>query len=128
MGKKVSHTRVLAALIACPTIKAAAVECGISERVMHAYAREAEIADELRKARQEMGDTAKRAVLHSVTEAIGVLSQIMLDKTMAPMPRVLAAKALLDQAMRAAGLADAERRLQWLCDRGPVVIIDDIHE
>jgi len=95
---------------------------------MHAYAREAEIADELRKARQEMGDTAKRAVLHSVTEAIGVLSQIMLDKTMAPMPRVLAAKALLDQAMRAAGLADAERRLQWLCDRGPVVIIDDIHE
>ena len=128
MSEKVSRTRVLAALIAAPSVKMAAKWCGVSERTMHVMAREPEIADGLARARQTLAEAAMQTVLRAVTQAVAVLEEIMQDKDAAPMPRVIAAKALLDGAMRAAGMQDTGRRLDALEQRLCVpVIIDDLY-
>ena len=121
MGKKVSRTRALAVLLTTPTIKAAAAECGIAEKTMHAWMREPDFAGALRQAQDEMTRGAMRQVLRAVGRAVDVLEEIMQDTNIAPMPRVLAAKAILEQSIKVYSMEAAEAA-------PPIIIIDDIGE
>jgi len=112
MGKKVSRTRALAALLSAPTIKAAAEQCGISEKTMHAWMREPDMAYALRQAQEDMARGAMRQVMQAVGRAVAVLTEIMEDAASAPMPRVVAAKTILEQTIRVYDLESVARRLE----------------
>ena len=111
MGEKVSREAAVAALIAQPTIKGAAEECGISEKTLHAWLKEPDFASKVRAAQAEITRATMGRVLSTVGTAIDTLAEVMAYKGAGPGPRVASAKALLEHSLKVYELEAVQQRL-----------------
>jgi hypothetical protein len=114
MGKKVSRDNAIAVLVATPTIKAAAARIGVAEKTVHAWLKDPAFSEALGRAQAAMTRDAIRQVLQAVGSAVAVLEAIMTDTAHPPMPRVVAAKAILENALKVYDLEEVMRRLEAL--------------
>ena len=114
MGEKVSRERAVTALIANPTIKGAAEECGISEKTLHAWLKEPDFASKVRAAQAEITRETMGRVLSTVGTAIDTLVEVMGHRGAGPGPRVTAAKALLEHSLKVYELEAIQQRLDSL--------------
>ena len=114
MGEKVSRERAVTALIAQPTIKGAAEECGIAEKTLHAWLKEPDFASKVRAAQTEITRATMGRVLSTVGTAIDTLVEVMTDGEGSPGPRVTAAKALLEHSLKVYELEGIQQRLDAL--------------
>ncbi len=115
MSGKVNHRDdAIAAIVANPTIKAAAAACGVTEKTMHAWLNEPDFAKKVRQAQEEIAREGIRRVMNTIGTALDVLEEVATNKEGNPGTRVSAAKALLDQYMRAYEMDIVQRRLDAL--------------
>lgn len=114
MGTNVSRERAVTALIANPTIKGAALECGIAEKTLHAWLKEPDFANKVRAAQAEIMRETMGRVLTTVGTAIDTLVEVMAYKGAGPGPRVTAAKALLEHSLKVYELEAVQQRLDSL--------------
>ena len=117
MGRKVSREYAIAALVATPNIKDAALQCGVSEKTMHKWLNDSEFAAALQRAQADVTREAMKRVLKAVGQAVAVLEEIMKDVSHPPAPRVSAAKAILENALKVYDLEDVQKRLDALESR-----------
>ena len=111
MSRKVSRESAITALVANPSIKAAAAACGISEKTLHQWLNEPAFASELKKAQDATTKAAMKRVVASVSAAVTVLEEIMQDVSVPPAARVSAARTLLDSALKVYETQDIEERI-----------------
>ena len=123
MGRKVSRHKAIAALIATPTIKAAAEQVGVAEKTMHQWMHDPDFAHELQRVQDDMTRYAMRQVFQAVGQALAVLGAIMADTEQPAMPRVIAAKTILEQAVKVYDYTGTRRRLNEREDM-PVIVLD----
>lgn len=114
MGVKVSRETAVTALIANPTIKRAAEECGISEKTLHAWLKEPDFASKVRTAQAEITRETMGRVLSTIGIAIETLVEIMESKTAGTLPRITAAKALLEHSLKIYELETVQKRIDAL--------------
>jgi len=114
LGENVSRERAVIALIANPTIKGAAEECGIAEKTLHAWMKDYEFASKVRKAQAEIMQATIGRVLSTVSQAIETLVEVMTDREGSPGPRVTAAKALLEHSFKVYELESIQQRIDAL--------------
>lgn len=111
MARKVSREAAVTALIAQPTIKAAAASCGIAEKTLHAWLKEPDFADRVRAAQEAITRQTMGRVLATIGKAIDTLVEVMEDPEGPPATRVTAARALLDHSLKVYELDTVQRRL-----------------
>lgn len=114
MSINVSRDNAITALVTNPTVKGAAAACGVSEKTLHAWLNEPAFAEKVQKAQNTITRRSIGRVLLSVGQAIDVLEEIMLDKESNVGPRVTAAKAIMDHALRVYELESVQQRLDVL--------------
>lgn len=114
MSVNVSQERAIAALITNSTIKAAATECGIAEKTLHAWLKDEDFAKELKEAQEGITRQAIGRMLLSISRSIETLEGIMEDETNNASPRVMAARTLLDYAFKVYEIQTVQQRLEAL--------------
>lgn len=98
--KNEKDEKILAALIASPTIRAASEACGISETVIYGRLRDDVFRQRYDAARLELLDAATATLQKKITAAIDVISEIAEDAETAPQIRLNAATAILQNAVK----------------------------
>src|SRR5665811_1595327 len=95
-GEKLSRRQeqAIAALLAHPTLSAAAASIGISEVSLWRWMRLPEFATRYREARQQVVDGAIAALQQATGEAVTTLRSIMADAEAPASTRVAAAKSV----------------------------------
>ncbi len=106
--------KVIAALLSEPTIGAAAVKCDIGERTLYTYLAEPAFAEAYRTARREAVSQAVAQLQRISSEAVLVLQTVMNDNTKPASARIMAARSVLEFAIKAVELEDLEARLSAL--------------
>ena len=106
--------KALAALLAEPTIPAAAAKLGMGESTLHKWLKDPAFGDAYREARREAVGQAIARLQHVSSAAVSVLMQVAADKSAPASARVSAASKILDMALRAVELEDLENRLSAL--------------
>ena len=102
----------IAALLAEPTIAAAARRAGVSESTLLRWLREPEFGSEYRAARRLVVESAIGRLQQTATEAVDALARNL--QCGIPAVEVGAAKAVLDQAIRGVELLDLAERVAAL--------------
>lgn len=102
---------VIAALLSCGTLCAAAERAGVSESSIARWLREPEFNRAYREARRAALEVSLHAVARASTTAIATLLLIMKDADSSAGARVSAAGKILDLAMRFLEVDDIEARL-----------------
>lgn len=104
----------MAALLATPTVKAAAKECGLSPNTIYARLRDKEFADKYYSARLELL-SGHVATLHGfLGAAISTLSQVMASTDATPQTRLNAAEAIIRNCLKLTEETDILKRLEAL--------------
>jgi hypothetical protein len=103
----------LNALLAHPTFKDAAQAAGVSEVTLWRYLREEKFAARYRTARREVVEHATMRLQHHAGDAAQTLHEIAVDKDSSASARV-AARAILDQSLRAVELGEMQARVEQL--------------
>ena len=122
MGRKVSKSKAIIALISSPTIKGAAIACGVSEKTMHAWLNDNVFFQAYREAQARVMEATMSQTINATTQAIQTLVDIMTNESAGAGARVTAAKAILDVASKTYETETVIKRLDLLEDRlnGPV--------
>jgi hypothetical protein len=110
--------KTIAALLATPTIAAAAAVVSVGERTVHTWLGERTFADAYRDARRAAVTQAVTRLQQVSGVAVGVLVQVMANKDNPASTRVNAAKTVLEFAFRAVELEDIQARLDALEQAG----------
>lgn len=110
--------QAIIALLACPTIHAAAEQIGIAPVTLYRWLREESFVEAYREARKEAVGRAITVIQNSAGEAVRTLSQIMQDPNASPSSRVSAAKTVLEFSIKAVEIDELERRIKTLEERG----------
>lgn len=92
--------KIMAALLANPTIRAASQACGVSETQIYARLRNPAFKARYQDARQELLAGATRALQAHLADAITVMVEICRDTKAAPQIRLNAADAILRNSLR----------------------------
>ena len=104
--------RALAALISCPTARAAAKAAGLSESALRRYKQDPVFQAEYSKRCNELLEAA-------CTKAKSVLPPaIVQDDTQQPREQIAACRALCEYSLRLNEAVDIEQRLRALEERG----------
>ncbi len=106
--------KAVACLLSEATISAAAAKAGIAERTLHGWLQDPLFEAAYRAVRREAVGQAVARLQQMSTHAVTVLATVMADKTTPPSTRVMAAKSILEFAIRAVELEDLEARLAVL--------------
>ena len=106
--------KAIAALLSEPTIAGAAAKVGINEVTLHRWLHDATFNDVYRAARREAVSQAVARLQQFSSGAVFVLATVMADKGTPPSTRVIAAKAIIEYAIKAVELGDIEQRLAAL--------------
>lgn len=106
--------RVLAALLGAPTITAAAKAAGVGERTLRRWLAEPAFRDAYAAARREAMQQASARLQDSAFAAVETLRQLAADENVPASARVAAARAILEQAARAAETEDLGARVARL--------------
>jgi hypothetical protein len=102
----------IAALLSEPTIRGAATRTGIGESTLLRWMAEAEFKARYRAARREVVEAAVGRLQQAATDAVDALARNLTCGT--PAVEVGAAKAVLDQAIKAVELVDLAERIEAL--------------
>lgn len=122
MGENRSLTarqrRFVGALLAAPSVRAAAEVAGCAESSAWRWLGDAAVRDELARRQDGILGHVARRLASEMGEALDVLHSVMCDPEAADAPRVSAARAVLESGLRLAELvtlaervADLERRV-----------------
>jgi len=113
--------KVIACLIAQPSITLAAQEAGISQSTMYRWLNDEEFQMAYRKAKKEIVGHALTQVQKAVTKAVDTLLDVM-GNGVVESAKVSAAKTILELAIKAVEIEELEERLTILERR-----MDDEH-
>jgi hypothetical protein len=111
--------RVLMALLSEPTIAAAAAANEVDPATIYRWLREPTFADAYAEARRDVMRQALVKLQALAGRAVDVLAAIMDDTTVRDAARITAARAILDGAIKAAGVAELEARVSALESGAP---------
>ena len=109
--------KALAALISCPTAKAAARTAGLSESALRRYRQDPEFAAEYKRRCAELLETATDNAKAAMPPAIDRLRGIIDDDQQQPQQHIAAARAVLEYGLRLVEANDFEQRLRALEER-----------
>ena len=102
---------VIAALLAQPTINAAAQQADIGERTLLRWLKDDAFQVAYREARRAVVQQAITHVQRVCSDAVSTLQTVMADTDAPASARVSAAKAVLETAVKAVALEDLEARI-----------------
>ena len=113
---KLSRKQELAisALLTCPTLLAAAQQCGLAEVTLHRWLKGAAFQAAYREARRAVVQHAMTQLQQATGEAVDTLRAVMQDAEAPASAKVSAAKAILETAVKAVELEDLEARIAAL--------------
>ena len=117
MAQNTRQQKAIVALIETGTIKEAAEVAGIGQTTIFRWLQDSQFRRAYREARSRLVEIAISQVQKVCGEAVWVLQGIMNDKALAPGPRVSAARAVLDFAMKGVELEDLKERIEKLEER-----------
>jgi hypothetical protein len=106
--------KAIAALLSEPTIAGAAARVGVNETTLHRWLSDSAFNDVYRQARCEAVGQAVARLQQFSSGAVYVLATVMADKHTPPSTRVIAAKAVIEYAIKAVELEDLEARIAAL--------------
>lgn len=106
--------RIIAALIASPTIKAAAVSCGVSERQIYERLSKPAFRERYDKARHELLDHATAALQGHLSAAVETMAEIANDQEASQQTRLNASEAIIRNTLKLTEQADIIARLDAL--------------
>ncbi len=112
-GAKLPHLReaAIAALIAEPTVEAAALAAGVADSTLRRWLQDPDFRRDYDAARRRTLDAALRELQAGMTAATRTLVAIMGDDGKPPAARVTAARTIIDAAFRGTELLDVLDRL-----------------
>lgn len=113
MGR-INDDKLLAALLAAPTISAAAAAAGCGERTLYRRLESPEFRRQLEEMRLESLETARNALLSRLTAAVDTMANVMENGENGASTRLNAARLLIDATLRVVEVTDIERRLDAL--------------
>lgn len=111
--KTVPDSAVVAALLSCPTLEAAATECGLSVRQLYERRQDPQFIKQL----QEAQSAALAGTLRYLQQHTATAAQTLVDicqNGQQEQTRLNAARVLLEQAARLTETVDFDRRLSEL--------------
>lgn len=106
--------KAVVALLAAPTVQAAAEAAGVSERTLWRWLQQPEFKEAYRQARREAVSHAIGRLQQATTRAVETLEEVMGNPEAKESARVSAAKTVLDAALKALELEDLEARVEEL--------------
>ncbi len=109
---KPQQRRAIAALLTERDIRAAALKCEVSERVLYRWLELPEFKAELRAASKQAIDTAILRLSELSGQAVDTLREVMTDTATPPGTRVQAANIALARLLDLRELQELEERLQ----------------
>jgi len=110
---KKKHEAVVA-LLEHPTVKEAAQAVGIGEATLFRWLQVPDFQDAYREGKRQIVNHAISRLQQATAEAVETLREVMNDKGKPPSPRVSAAKAILEIAIKAVETEDILSRLEVL--------------
>lgn len=115
MAKKqtIADETVLSALLSCPTLEAAAAECGLSVRQLYERRKDPQFMRQLQEAQSAALAGTVRYLQHHTATAAQTLAELC-QNAQQEQTRLQAARALLEQAARLTETVDFDRRLAAL--------------
>lgn len=115
MAKKrtISDETIISALLSCPTLEAAAAECGLSVRQLYERRQDPQFMKQLQEAQSAALAGTVRYLQHHTATAAQTLAELC-QNAQQEQTRLQAARALLEQAARLTETADFDRRLSEL--------------
>ena len=117
MAKKrtIADETVLSALLSCPTLEAAAAECGLSVRQLYERRKDPQFMRQLQEAQSAALAGTVRYLQHHTATAAQTLAELC-QNAQQEQTRLQAARALLEQAARLTETVDFDRRLAALVE------------
>lgn len=109
--------RALAALISCPTARAAAKAAGLSESALRRYKQDPVFQAEYRRRCNELLEAACTKAKSALPPAIDRLRGIIDDDQQQPREQIAAARAVCEYSLRLIEVVDIEQRLRALEER-----------
>ena len=106
--------KAIAALVANPSIKQAAIVCGVNERTLRRWLDDEAFSREVAEARQAVSKSIMAAVMSRATKAAEVLDDVMSNAKASPYARTQAAKALLELSFKALEVSEIIERIEEL--------------
>lgn len=113
-GKERKRAQAVVALLAAPSLDAAAAQCGIGQRTLRRWRSQPEFIAEYNRARQELLEAATGQLRASMTGAVGVLVRIAHEPSAPHAARVTAAARILEFGFYAYRIEDLAARLEKL--------------
>jgi hypothetical protein len=104
----------IVALLACPTLEAAAGRAGVAPATLRRWLAEDGFRQRYRQARRQLLEQAVAGLQQAAGEAVAVLAAIAGDATQPAGVRVSAARTIIDQAFRGSELLDLAARIEQL--------------
>ena len=102
------------AMLTEPTIEKACQKAGVSRATGHKYLKAAAVKKTLRIKQDEMMDKTTQMLYLASSNAVSVLSDIMLDNKVNPFIRTQAAKAILEQSYKTHEIFGVVRQIEEL--------------
>ena len=112
--KRTKDEKIIAALIANPTIRAASSACGVSETQIYARLRDLEFRTRYDEARRELLERNTAALQGHLAGAIETMGQICSDAGVNPQTRLSAADAIIRNSLKLTEQNDVLVRLKEL--------------
>ena len=106
--------KILAALLAAPTVREAAITSGIPERTVYKYLARPDFRAEYQRKKTELVRVAWDGLRGSLVEAIDVVRGLMADPLAPPQTRLNAARTTLEFTLKATEQLDILTRLEAL--------------
>lgn len=111
---RTSDERILAALISCGSIRAAAERLGVSQKRISERLKDPDFRERYEAKKNELLQSTVSEMVIMLTTAVNTLAAVMNDSAAAGSVRVQAADAMLRHGLRYLEAADFERRLREL--------------
>ena len=112
--RTISDETIIAALLSCPTLEAAAEQCGLSIRQLYERRQSEAFVRKLREAQDEALATTTRFLQKATGSAANVLVDIAETPGRPAQVRISAARAVLDMAVKYTEAVDVQARLEAL--------------
>ena len=98
-------------MLTCPTLLAAAQQCGLAEVTLYRWLKDPAFETAYRDARRAVIEQAIVQVQHYTGEAVATLRQVMQNPDASASARVSAAKVMLDTAFKVVEVEMLEQRI-----------------
>lgn len=112
--KQTKDELIITALVSNPTIKTAALACGVSESLIYRKLRDPPFREKYDKARLEMLERNTAALQGHLGTAIQAMADIVEDEKTAPQTKLNAADAIIRNSLKLTEQTDILRRLDAL--------------